>query len=346
MRALHCGERRRMQSHEFSGFAILKLKTSVEISRKWSQPLKPEDLPRYDELLMPTLAAIDALGGSGTISEIDDRIFADLGLPEEALSVVYERSGAPIFPDRCSWARSYLKMAGLLGSGGRGIWVLTEEGRERLAAGDDASVRRLVADAYNERAQIYRERAAARAAKPRNGSAQPMAGYEAAETEAGRAEIVEAEDLAWTDRLLATLGAMQPDAFERLCQRVLRESGFTKVEVTGKSGDGGIDGHGVLRVNLISFQVLFQAKRWQSPIGASVVRDFRGAMVGRADKGLIITTSTFTREARAEATRDGAPAIDLIDGEDLCLLLKDNGIGVRVRMVEEVEVDPAFFASV
>jgi restriction system protein len=166
------------------------------------------------------------------------------------------------------------------------------------------------------------------------------------EAEAGRAEIVEVEDLTWTDRLLSVLGAMQPDAFERLCQRLLRESGFTKVEVTGKSGDGGIDGHGVLRMNLISFQVLFQAKRWQSAVGSSVVRDFRGAMVGRADKGLIITTSSFTRDARAEATRDGAPAIDLIDGEDLCRLLKENNIGVRIKLVEEIEIDQDFFSGI
>lgn len=308
--------------------------------------MKPDDLPRYDDLLMPTLRVLDSLGGSGTISEIDDAVFATSGLPEAALDVVYEKSGAPIFPDRCSWARSYLKMAGLLGSGGRGIWVLTESGRNELATGSEDSVRRLVANAYNERAQIYRERAAARAATQVETNQSPTAPTIDMEAEAGRAEIVEAEDLTWTDRLLSVLGTMQPDAFERLCQRLLRESGFTKVEVTGKSGDGGIDGHGVLRMNLISFQVLFQAKRWQSAVGSSVVRDFRGAMVGRADKGLIITTSSFTRDARAEATRDGAPAIDLIDGEDLCRLLKDNNIGLRIKLVEEIEIDQEFFAAV
>ena len=125
--------------------------------------MTPEDLPRYDDLLWPTLLATGALGGSGTISEIDDRLFVDLGLAEDALAVVYDKSGAPIFPDRCSWARSYLKMAGLLDSGGRGIWVLTESGRNQLSSGSDKTVRRLVSDSYNERAQLYRERAAAKA---------------------------------------------------------------------------------------------------------------------------------------------------------------------------------------
>lgn len=138
---------------------------------------------------------------------------------------------------------------------------------------------------------------------------------------------------------------MHPSAFERLCQRLLREAGFTKVEVTGKTGDGGIDGTGVLRMNLLSFQVIFQCKRWQGSVGSSTVRDFRGAMVGRADKGLILTTAAFTADARREATRDGAPAIDLVDGEGLCDLLKEYRIGLSVRMVEEVTIDVAAFEA-
>ena len=133
---------------------------------------------------------------------------------------------------------------------------------------------------------------------------------------------------------------MPPDSFERLCQRILRESGFTKVEVTGRSGDGGIDGAGVLRMNLVSFHVLFQSKRWKDAVSASVIHDFRGAMIGRADKGLIITTGRFTADAQREAVRDGAPAIDLVDGETLCELLRGLRLGVAVRTVEVVEIRP------
>ncbi len=152
----------------------------------------------------------------------------------------------------------------------------------------------------------------------------------------------------WSDLLLQRLQTIDPTAFERLSQRLLRESGFTRVEVSGKSGDGGIDGVGVLRVQLISFQVLFQCKRWKGSVGSEVIRNFRGAMQGRADKGLIITTGTFTAEARKEATRDGAPAIDLIDGEALCGLMKELGLGVRVRAVrtEEVTLDEEFFGGI
>ncbi len=141
---------------------------------------------------------------------------------------------------------------------------------------------------------------------------------------------------------------MDPGAFERLCQRLLRESGFVKVEVTGKSGDGGIDGVGVLWMNLISFQVLFQCKRYAGSVSSPTVRDFRGAMQGRADKGLIITTGTFTADARREATRDGAPAIDLVDGELLCALLKQYRLGVQVRerIVEDISIDEHFLNSI
>lgn len=139
---------------------------------------------------------------------------------------------------------------------------------------------------------------------------------------------------------------LKPDAFERLAQRIMRESGFVKVEVTGRSGDGGIDGVGVLRLALLSFQVYFQCKRYKGSVSASAIRDFRGAMVGRTDKGLFITTGTFTADAKREATRDGAPVIDLIDGEYLCDLLKSLKLGVATKMVEEVAIDPEWFESV
>ena len=150
-------------------------------------------------------------------------------------------------------------------------------------------------------------------------------------------------DIPWQERLLECVLKMKPDAFERLCQRILKESGFIKVDVTGRGGDGGIDGIGVLRLNLLSFHVFFQCKRWKGSVGAPVIRDFRGAMVGRADKGLVMTTGTFTVDARKEATRGGAPPIDLIDGAALCELLKDLKIGVETRNVEQVFVEQQAF---
>lgn len=136
-----------------------------------------------------------------------------------------------------------------------------------------------------------------------------------------------------------------PDGFERLARRLLREAGFVSATVTGKSGDGGIDGIGVYRLSLVSFPVFFQCKRYRGSVGASAVRDFRGAMSGRGDKGLLITTGSFTADAKQEATRDGAPPIDLIDGDRLCELLKEHKMGVAVRLVEDVEISREFFAD-
>lgn len=151
----------------------------------------------------------------------------------------------------------------------------------------------------------------------------------------------------WRDQLLELLMGLAPGTFERLAQRLLREAGFISATVTGRSGDGGIDGLGVCRMSLVSFPVFFQCKRYRGSVGSAAVRDFRGAMAGRGDKGLLITTGTFTGEAKAEATRDGAPPVDLIDGQRLCELLKDYDLGVQttVRQVEDVSVDPAFFSD-
>lgn len=285
-------------------------------------------LPKYDDLFSPTLKVLNTLGGSGAIDEINDAMAAAIGVTKAQADVTYPKSGAPVLPDRMSWARSFLKLPGLVANPKRGVWVLTEAGQAAIDK-PNAELKQIVSAAY--KASLTAKKAAEEA--------------EGGETEPGTATD---SVVGWSDQLLGRVQAIEPAAFERLCQRLLRESGFTRVEVTGKSGDGGIDGAGVLRMNLISFQVLFQCKRWKGSVGSEVVRNFRGAMQGRADKGLIITTGTFTADARKEATRDGAPAIDLIDGEALCLLLKDLKLGVRIetRTVEDVTVDERFFAAV
>jgi restriction system protein len=179
----------------------------------------------------------------------------------------------------------------------------------------------------------------------RSGGKPRKSGREAAETVPSTEDDIDSP-ADWREALIEVLLRMTPAAFERLCQRLLRESGFIEVEVTGRSGDGGIDGHGIIRVaGLISFPVMFQCKRYRGNAGASTVRDFRGAMMGRADKGLIISTGGFTRDARGEATRDGAPPIDLIDGDLLSDKLKELSLGVRTRQVEQIEIDADWFGT-
>ncbi len=168
---------------------------------------------------------------------------------------------------------------------------------------------------------------------------------ETAEAAGHHSEAEEFEELGWNDELLARLQAMSASGFERLAERLLRASEFEDVNVTGRAGDGGIDGTALYRLSLISFPVYFQCKRYKGSVGPAVVRDFRGAMAGRSDRGLIITTGSFSREAKLEATRDGATPLDLIDGESLCELLKERGLGVEVRerTVEDVTIDDEYF---
>lgn len=143
------------------------------------------------------------------------------------------------------------------------------------------------------------------------------------------------------------LDALSPAAFERLIQRVLRETGFVQVEVTGRTGDGGIDGRGIAKINgILSFRIVFQCKRQRGGVGAAEIRDFRGAMQGRADKGLFVTTGYFTREALKEATRDGAIAIDTVDGERLAEKLKELKLGIKIELTENITVDEDWFKAI
>ena len=241
---------------------------------------------------------------------LGETVITTLGLSEEI--VAYRRDGVAISEVlyRAAWARTFLRKDGCIEPTSRGVWALTPRGRS-------ISDQDLLTIPNRVRKQGNTE----------SGLSKPPISIEAI-----------SEEATWREQLLSLLRELQPDAFERLSQRVLRESGFIKVDVTGRTGDGGIDGVGVLRIQLISFQVLFQCKRYKDTVGASAIRDFRGAMVGRTDKGLFITTGRFTLDAKREATRDGAPPIELIDGEELCELLKQLRIGVTIETVERVVI--------
>ena len=277
-------------------------------------------IPTDKDLLWPTLKALEGCGGSASIQELSEQVATDLALPDEILDIPHKDGPQSKVDYHGAWARTLLKFVGAIDNTTRGIWTITEVGR-RIQT--EHKVRDLVSQ---ERAKQNKER--------QSQSAEPGAEND---------DATKKQD--WKEALLSIVRGIEPAAFERLCQRVLRESGFAKVEVTGRSGDGGIDGAGVLRVNLISFHVRFQCKRYKGSVGASEIRDFRGAMVGRADKGLLITTGGFTKEAEREAVRDGAPAIDLIDGIDLCILLKKLDLGISTETVEVVKLRQEFFDS-
>ena len=291
-----------------------------------------DDVPKYSDLLDPTLTALHVLGGSASIREIVNQVVEDMGLSAAIIQIPYGREKRQtVLEFRLNWARVCLKNYGLIDNSERGIWSLTDIGRETQRVDSKE-----VFDSYQ---RYLKQNQSRKKTKTEEGTL-------AEEIENSTEDLAD-ETASWREDLLDTLRNILPDAFERLCQRLLRESGFIEVEVTGKSGDGGIDGHGIIRLaGLISFPVLFQCKRYSGSVGASVVRDFRGAMVGRAEKGLILTTGGFTKEAQREATRDGATPIDLIDGELLMDKMKELKLGVSAKMVEVVEVNKDWFASI
>ncbi len=275
----------------------------------------------------PLLQALHELGGSGTVEEIYEKVAERLQLPEEVLSVPHspEKSNQTEVEYRLAWARTYLKKYGILENSSRGVWAI---------ASDNRHVQKV------DPQEVARSVRAAR--KGRGATKKPM---EPAE-DTGEEDAPE-EVQSWRAHLHRVLTQkLDSAAFERLVKRLLRESGFVHVEVTGRTGDGGIDGKGIARLSgLLSFHVIFQCKKYQGPVSAGHIRDFRGAMVGRADKGLFITTGTFTRDAIREATRDGAPPIDLIDGEQLAEKLKELRLGITTEVVEKVTVDEDWFLT-
>ncbi len=272
----------------------------------------------------PLITALRQLGGSGSIDEIYEKVIEIEQIPEDVLEKLHDpdKSNLTEVGYRLAWARTYLKKYGVLDNSKRGVWSLTTKGRDTKKIDPQEVVRHV--------------RALDKEGTKRKKPSKPL-----------EDDVPEEEE--WRVQLHNILTKeIDPGTFERLIQRMLRESGFVSVEVSGDANksDGGIDGKGIVRIQgFMSFHVIFQCKRYQGSVSAGAIRDFRGAMVGRADKGLFITTGTFTPLAMKEATRDGAPPIDLVDGDQLADKLKELGLGVSCEMVEKVSVDSEWFNS-
>ena len=286
-------------------------------------------MPTFDQLMQPILTALAKLGGSGNISEIYNKVVELENFGEEILNVIHRpgRDNRTEIGYLMGWARSYLKKAGYLENSSRGVWALTEKARNSDPI--DGS-----------------EIAAHVRALDRHPGAEPPPEDEPEDPATTDNDLPE-ENQTWREELYHILiEKMTPDAFERLTQRLLRESGFISVEVTGRTGDGGIDGTGIARINgLMSFRIAFQCKKYQGSVPVADMRNFRGAITGRADRGIFITTGNFTQPAIEEANRDGVAPIDLVDGEQLADKLKELALGVKTEMVEKVTVDPEWFLN-
>jgi restriction system protein len=279
--------------------------------------------PQFIHFFQPVIDALIELGGSGQPSEVKEVIADKLNIPENEQNEQIE-SGASRFSKNVDWARFYLAKAGYIDSSTRGVWSLTEIGRGVKLSSTDTF--KLFQDIHKVFSVEKR--------KPKD----KVSKLEAVDISD---EIPNEED----DHrviLIKKLMSLPPSGFERLCQRLLRESGFESVTVTGRTGDGGLDGNGVLQVNaFVSFKILFQCKRYIGSVTPSQVRDFRGAMMGRADKGIILTTGTFTSDAKKEAVRDGVPPIELVDGEKLLDMFETLELGLKPK--KAFDVDEKFF---
>jgi restriction system protein len=276
---------------------------------------KKDEGSQFVRYFGPLLKALRGLGGSAKAEEAVDRVAEDLKLADDVLNETLP-SGGSRFRNQVAWARFYLVREGLIDSSKHGVWSLTEKGFKTDLTLEQSR------ETFLKWVKLFQEQ------RKNKEKSEPIAEQIAEGTGALSKD--------YRQEVLATMLALPPAGFERLSQRLLRESGFTQVAVTGQSGDGGIDGFGILQINpLVSFKVLFQC------VVPSQVRDFRGAMSGRADKGIIITTGTFTQEAKREATRDGAPPIELIDGEKLIDMLETLELGLRP--VKTYEVEQSFF---
>ncbi len=275
--------------------------------------------PDFIKYYVPIIEVLQEIGGSGTVAEVIDLVIEKLGISEEEQADTLKSGGSRV-RNRVQWARLYLVKAGFLDSSKRGVWNLTEKGLKIKPQELD------VIGTFKEVQKGFQE------TKKKKDSIQ----------EESDGDIQEEVTTNYRADLLNTLQNLHPNGFERICQRLLREHGFQKVKVLGRSGDGGIDGYGLLEMNpFVSFSVLFQCKRYQGSVSSSQVRDFRGAMMGRADKGIIISTGTFTTDAKKEARRDGVPPIELVDGEKLIEMFEKLELGLLPRTT--YDIDRKFF---
>ena len=279
---------------------------------------RSQHLPAHVQFFLPIVEALRKLGGSASPSELKDTLVEMLEITEEELQEML-KTGVSRIDNQVAWSKVYLVREGLLDVSDPNVWSLTEDGLQRQITEDDvlAIFKRI------HRSFVMKKEKRPEAATPH------------VETEAE-------EESAHKGALLSLLKSLAPEGFERLCQRLLRASGFKRVEVKGRSGDGGIDGEGILEINpLVSLKVIFQAKRYKDAVSPSQIRDFRGAMQGRAEKGIFITTGRFTQEAKNEAIREGAPPIELVDGDKLVQLFEQKQLGLKPKTI--YEIDQTFF---
>ena len=276
--------------------------------------------PKFLVYVKPVLEALQANGGAGNSSSIIEQVIENLGITDEQLDETTS-NGQSRIRNQIQWSRFYLFKAGLIDNSERGIWRLTKDGLEANLSDND--VYKLFKGVQDK---VKKDKESKPEAK--------LDDFEESTTEDEEHSIA----------LLDLITNLSPSGFDTLCKRLLTEIGIKDIVITGGAGDQGIDGKGVVQLNdVVSLNIVFQCKRYKETVSPHHVRDFRGAMQGRGEKGLIMSTGRFTKEAQKEANRDGVTPIELIDGDRLVDLFEKHRLGLKPVTV--FEIDHEFFKS-
>lgn len=272
--------------------------------------------PEFLKYIKPVLTTLQANGGAGNSSNVIEQIIESLGITDEELEEATS-NGQSRIRNQIQWARFYLFKAGLIDNAQRGIWRLTNEGLEKTPTDDDV---------YSLFKGVQESVKKSPATTPKKIEL--------------KFEDTVTEDEEHSIGLLNLIQNLPAGGFEKLCKRLLTEIGINDITITGGSGDQGIDGKGIVKLNdVVSLNIVFQCKRYKETVSPHHVRDFRGAMQGRGEKGLIITTGRFTKEAKNEANRDGVTPIELIDGDRLVELFEKHHLGLKPVIVFEIDYE-------
>jgi len=275
--------------------------------------MKKHKSAEYIQLFGSVLDALRELGGSGSPQEVIEKIAKIKNISDEKREETL-KNGTSKFDNQVRWARQYLMWEGLIDNSKRGIWILTPNGQKTHLTEKESH------DIVLKRTRLNRK------IKTENDNIN------------NETELNDDTENFENNSLLDILKNIDPIGFEHLCKMLLREHGFENVEVTQITRDEGIDGYGTLKINpFISMRIIFQCKRYKKIVSRAHIGDFRNAVMGRADKGIIITTGTFSEDAKREAGRDGVIPIELIDGQKLVELFQEVELGVKTKTIYEID---------
>ena len=328
-------------------------------------------LPSQPSIELPLLLELERSGGlvhrDSSFPLFYDRVARHFpAITREDRNTLRQDGKTRVFNNTVDWARNSLRTKAQLNGGQSGVWEITGEGRLRL---ERDLINLGISDVS---AFISSERSLSEAAgtlwAPKSLGVRPPRPIRSADageipepslvsppevTQASVAtplptsipiEISHEEERSVHDELLAQLRSLSPVQFEHLIGEYLKARGLSNVHVTGRTGDGGIDGDGELP--FFNLRCAFQAKCYAegNHVGAGPIRNFKGGVVGRYDRGIFITTSSFTPGAREEVDQPGVSII-LIDGDELVTQLVDLEVGVRTVPVVRRSIDTEFFNS-